>query len=87
MGVGPTSMEDGDKVVLLFGLCVPLVVRPKFHLGLQQYAVVGECFVPDIMNGVIVEKLKTLASGKRCFALSNELIGAKSTSPTPRILI
>jgi heterokaryon incompatibility protein (HET) len=53
-GVGPTHVENGDIVSVLFGSEMPYVLRPckdHFHL-------IGWCFVHGIMDGEIVQRWK-----------------------------
>jgi len=50
MGVGPPSMRVDDQIVVLFGSCVPFVVR-KESSNDSCYSVVGECYVHGIMDG------------------------------------
>jgi hypothetical protein len=47
MGVGPSALEKGDIVVVLFGCSVPVLLR-KVE---DRYALVGECYVQGLMDG------------------------------------
>ena len=47
LGLGPSSLVPGDVICVLYGARVPFVLRP---VGLS-YAVVGECYVRDLMKG------------------------------------
>lgn len=47
MGASPAPTEIGDIVVLISGLCVPMVLRPR----LEGFEVVGMAEVDGIMNG------------------------------------
>lgn len=51
-GLGPTSIRAGDVIVVLFGGIVPFVLRP---LSDERWQLVGECFVPSLMQGEAVE--------------------------------
>ncbi|KAK4443692.1 heterokaryon incompatibility protein-domain-containing protein [Podospora aff. communis PSN243] len=60
MGIGPTYMEKGDVVAVLFGGPTPYVLRPTAGEG--EHLFLGECYVDDVMNG---EALTLLAKGRR----------------------
>ena len=47
LGLGPSILEPGDCVVLLFAARVPFVLRPKD----DHWLLAGECYVDGIMNG------------------------------------
>ncbi|KAK4457256.1 heterokaryon incompatibility protein-domain-containing protein [Cladorrhinum samala] len=76
VGLGPAAAREGDVVVVLFGAVVPFVLRAgcerdKFAEtgggggGPPKYwRLVGECFVPELMQGEAVEKAGLLAEGK-----------------------
>lgn len=51
-GLGPAAMRPGDVVAILFGGVVPYILRP---IGGQCWRFVGECFVPELMQGEAVE--------------------------------
>ncbi|KKY34719.1 putative heterokaryon incompatibility [Diaporthe ampelina] len=67
LGLGPAAMRPGDVVVVLFGGIVPYVLRPLEGAGGggdgQNWAFVGECIVPTIMQGQAVEEAGLLADG------------------------
>lgn len=48
-GLAPHLVERGDKVFVLQGCSVPVVLRPVGETG--QFRVVGECFVDGYWNG------------------------------------
>ena len=50
-GVGPGATQLDDRIVVLFGADVPMVVRPR---GDGRYTLVGECYVHGIMAGQVV---------------------------------
>ncbi|KAH7348375.1 heterokaryon incompatibility protein-domain-containing protein [Rhexocercosporidium sp. MPI-PUGE-AT-0058] len=49
IGVCPESAQIGDCVVVILGCEVPLVLRP-YEDNKENFIVVGECYVPGIMN-------------------------------------
>ncbi|KIJ18117.1 hypothetical protein PAXINDRAFT_167394, partial [Paxillus involutus ATCC 200175] len=51
MGLGPGAAQLGDRVVVLFGADVPMVVRRRED---GRYAVIGECYMYGIMAGQVV---------------------------------
>lgn len=59
-GLGPVATQAGDKVAVLFGGVVPFVLRP---LDSGQWQLVGECFVPGLMQGEAVEAAGLLQPG------------------------
>lgn len=61
LGLGPAAMRPGDVVAVLFGGIVPYVLRPLD--GGQKWVFVGECIVPTIMQGQVVEEAGLLADG------------------------
>ncbi|KAJ9613930.1 hypothetical protein H2200_002066 [Cladophialophora chaetospira] len=56
-GIGPSTMEQNDSVVVLLGLDVPIILREKSKVGHASdgYAVIGECYVEGIMCGETVQ--------------------------------
>jgi hypothetical protein len=52
-GLGPRDIKKGDVVAVLDGGKVPYILRPFAKEG--EHAVLGECFVNDIMNGEAYE--------------------------------
>jgi hypothetical protein len=60
MGVGPPRIEGGDVVVVLVGCKVPVLLRKAE----DHYVLIGECFVQGLMDGEVIDELK---SGKHIF--------------------
>ncbi|KAL4730836.1 hypothetical protein ACLX1H_002878 [Fusarium chlamydosporum] len=58
-GIGPVDMEDDDQLCVLFGAEVPFLLRPKGN----DYLVVGECYVDDVMQGNIIRELASNKDG------------------------
>jgi hypothetical protein len=62
LGLGPSDVERGDKVCILYGCSVPVVLRelsgsdPRHPLvgDTPYYQLVGECFVHERMDGEAV---------------------------------
>ncbi|KAJ8127535.1 hypothetical protein O1611_g6102 [Lasiodiplodia mahajangana] len=54
IGIGPRETQVGDKIVLIQGSRVPMVVRQV----LESYRIVGECYVHGIMNGEAFDESK-----------------------------
>ncbi|KAF2827527.1 hypothetical protein CC86DRAFT_290582 [Ophiobolus disseminans] len=54
IGLGPRCMHVGDIVAVLDGGKVPFVLRPLVDGG-HEYALMGECFVYDIMDGEVLQ--------------------------------
>lgn len=55
VGLGPSSCEVGDMVVIPLGSPVPFVVRPDKNGGYRDYHLIGEAYVHNIMNGEFLE--------------------------------
>lgn len=53
LGIGSSTMEPGDKVVILLGCKVPVILRP-FDQG---YKVIGESCVDGMMYGEMMQEL------------------------------
>lgn len=49
-GLGPSAMRPGDICCILFGACVPFVIRRCD----QAFKLVGECYIHGVMRGEIV---------------------------------
>ncbi|KAF2138402.1 uncharacterized protein K452DRAFT_217023, partial [Aplosporella prunicola CBS 121167] len=49
MGIGPAAMAVEDRVVILYGSIVPLILRRCESSG--NFKLVGECYVHGIMEG------------------------------------
>lgn len=54
MGLGPYGGQVGDKVCILLGSHLPLVIRSAG----DHYLVVGGCYVYGMMNGEMVDEIK-----------------------------
>lgn len=52
-GVGPGATIAGDCLCVLYGANVPFILRRQG----QRYALVGECYVYDLMHGEAVKEL------------------------------
>ncbi|KAK3904750.1 heterokaryon incompatibility protein-domain-containing protein [Staphylotrichum tortipilum] len=62
VGLGPEAARPGDVVAVLFGAIVPFVLRPfDGPEGRKCWKLVGECFVPGLMQGEAVEEAGLLA--------------------------
>jgi hypothetical protein len=59
IGMGPCRVRKGDRICVLLGCSIPLILRPCE--GQSSYQVVGECYLHGFMDG---EVLKELESGK-----------------------
>lgn len=59
-GLGPAAMRHGDVVAVLFGGIVPYILRP---LADGRWSLLGECFVPELMQGEAVEAAGLLRPG------------------------
>ena len=49
LGLYPRGANVGDQVCVFIGVCVPFVIRKLG--GRNEYQLVGECYVHDIMDG------------------------------------
>ncbi|KAK5991534.1 hypothetical protein PT974_09818 [Cladobotryum mycophilum] len=65
-GLGPRDSEVGDKVCVLFGCTVPVILRPvKSEADNSMYQLVGEAYVHGVMDGEavlsreLIEKMRT----------------------------
>ena len=58
MGLAPLGTTTGDRLCILLGCEVPLVIRPQG----QRYLLVGSCYMYGMMHGEIMEDVK---AGKR----------------------
>lgn len=56
LGFVPPDTEVGDRIAILFGCSVPVVLRDAglFH-GRPAWALVGECYVDGLMEGEFME--------------------------------
>lgn len=51
VGLGPEATREGDQLCVLYGADMPFVIRQKTG----GHALVGECYVRDLMRGQAVE--------------------------------
>jgi hypothetical protein len=80
-GLGPAAAREGDVVAVLFGGVVPFVLRPcEGPDGERFWRLVGECFVPGLMQGEAVERAGLLAEG----TFDRDEDGALRLTPTPQ---
>jgi hypothetical protein len=58
VGLGPSEMEDGDVVAILWGGSTPYILRrsTELHYG---FIVVGEAYIYGIMDGELVQSVTT----------------------------
>ncbi|TPR07961.1 hypothetical protein CAN33_0016455 [Aspergillus niger] len=54
-GICPRNTSIKDKVCILFGCSVPVILRP---LGKDTYELVGEAYVHGVMNGEVVKNME-----------------------------
>ncbi|KAK4100676.1 HET-domain-containing protein [Parathielavia hyrcaniae] len=81
VGLGPAATREGDVVVVLFGGVVPFVLRPAERAdGRRGWRLVGECFVPGLMQGEAVERAGLLADG----TFERGETGSLRLTPTPQ---
>ena len=59
-GIGPPAMKTGDIVCVIYGTPTPFIIRQCDDK--ENYILMGECYIDDIMRGVAVDTL--LGSGK-----------------------
>ncbi|KAK7937855.1 uncharacterized protein PG986_014723 [Apiospora aurea] len=56
IGLGPKAVDQGDIVCVLFGCMVPFILRKGSG---SRYRLVGECYVPGITKGEVIEAWET----------------------------
>lgn len=54
-GMAPWRVQKGDKICVLLGCSIPLVLRPR--LDTNSYEVIGECYLHGFMNGEVLGDL------------------------------
>jgi Heterokaryon incompatibility protein (HET) len=65
VGIGPGYAERYDKICILFGCKVPVVLRPQG----RSYRLVGECYIHGVMQGEAMKGLQKGAFTLEEFAL------------------
>ncbi|KAH6867396.1 heterokaryon incompatibility protein-domain-containing protein [Thelonectria olida] len=60
VGLGPSNVEPGDVVVLLFGGSTPFVLRQRAD-SRGGYYVIGEAYIYGIMDGEFMENCDSMA--------------------------
>lgn len=55
LGMGPCRAQKGDRICVLLGCSIPLVLRPRE--GKSSYEVIGECYLHGYMNGEVLGEL------------------------------
>ena len=65
IGIGPTMMQPGDEVSVLFGGRLPFIVRPRH----DHHILVGNCYVrdDDLMWGKVTENVRFRKGGPPLF--------------------
>lgn len=53
IGLGPSKVEDGDLITIIYGCSVPLVLRKKG----DHYILIGEAYVHGLMHGEAPQQL------------------------------
>jgi hypothetical protein len=54
LGLGPSGMQKGDQICILFGGEVPFVLRQRD----DYYILIGECYIESLMNGQAIDRWK-----------------------------
>jgi hypothetical protein len=67
VGIGPAAMQTRDVVCVLFGGCVPYILRATDTDGL--YRIVGESYVQGMMQGEVIKEWKAGKFAKQRFTL------------------
>jgi hypothetical protein len=67
VGIGPAAMQPRDVVCVLFGGCVPYILRATDTDGL--YRIVGESYVQGMMQGEVIKEWKAGKFAKKRFTL------------------
>ncbi|KAF5012854.1 hypothetical protein FDECE_1144 [Fusarium decemcellulare] len=52
LGLGPLTIQTGDEVWIIIGVCVPMVLRKN---GKGEHTIVGPAYVHGIMDGELLE--------------------------------
>jgi hypothetical protein len=65
MGLGPTTLECGDIVVVLLGGPVPYAIRPSAFQP-SGHKLVGECYVHGIMGGEALHHVREEVEAAGC---------------------
>lgn len=68
MGLAPPTVKEGDEICILFGGCVPFILRKRPENGLYQY--IGEAYVSDIMDGEAISKGTGTLAQKQVFSIT-----------------
>jgi hypothetical protein len=65
IGLGPNTAKKGDKICILLGCNIPVVIRPKG----DHYIFIGEAFIHGAMYGELMERLNEGKSEPQSFSL------------------
>ncbi|EPE27954.1 hypothetical protein GLAREA_04745 [Glarea lozoyensis ATCC 20868] len=68
IGMGPCRVQKGDKIVVLLGCSIPLVLRPRSEI--HSYEVIGEFYLHEFMSGEVLERFDGQNSEIEEFELS-----------------
>jgi hypothetical protein len=68
IGMGPCRVKKGDKICVLLGCSIPLILRHR--PGTTSSEVIGECYLHGFMNGEVLVDLDTESSKIKEFELS-----------------
>lgn len=66
LGLAPDAAEKGDMVCILYGCCVPVVVREAEN---GNHELIGECYIDGMMEGAALAVQTSQAIPKRTFKL------------------
>jgi hypothetical protein len=56
-GLGPGDVQKGDRVAIIFGQDVPIILRrSSSETDRPTWEVIGEAYVQDIMNGEVMSQ-------------------------------
>ncbi|KAJ2998462.1 hypothetical protein NUW58_g299 [Xylaria curta] len=61
LGIGPATVVPGDKITVLFGCKVPVILREQG----RRYHLIGETYVDGVMYGEVMAKLRDSPSTLR----------------------
>jgi hypothetical protein len=56
--MGPPNVQRGDRVYVLLGCSLPVILRPWGEGNEKLFKLVGECYMHSIMHGEAFEWLE-----------------------------
>lgn len=57
LGIGPARMTTTDVIIIAYGGLTPFVLRPVPGTHMQEYLLLGDCYIHNLMDGAAIPQV------------------------------